>query len=506
MDAFPTGGSRPSFRYRHPIGGASGKKVPLALAAALLATLGAGCAGQPGSSSTGDGPTQGAGGRADRPAAAAGDTPAVPAGKALVPVAVRLPFATSIDIADARRVPVMLRMKRAGTVRLSAVLRFGGAAAGAKLGPTRPVKLPAKRWTTARIPLSATSRSALWRCPGGRIDVTVASARLGRPRTVGRNVRVGPPACGRFFGPAAVWNRPLAADAQLDPDSDAVTRDLLKKVDAGRRNDLPPTIATDAYAPPVYTVPVTQPRVRVQLDPGDDRSLAAAFESVPLPSKATPAPGSDHELVVWQPSTDTLWEFWRLRRAHGGWHARWGGRLDHVYTGPGHYTAPHASWGTTASSLPLVGGMITPRELAAGHIDHALAVAVPHTRASAFSRPAQRTDGDSACAHAVPEGARFRLDPSLDIDSLALPRAIAIIARAAQQYGIYVRDQSDSVTFYAQSTVSLPSDPYPALFGGYEPYVLLERFPWSHLQLLKMQLVDSGRGSPLGGLLQGCGQ
>jgi hypothetical protein len=148
--------------------------------------------------------------------------------------------------------------------------------------------------------------------------------------------------------------------------------------------------------------------------------------------------------------------------------------------------------------------MMTPRELATGRIDHALSLAVPSTRASAFSRPAQRTDGASSCRNAVPEGARFRLDPNLDIESLGLPPPVAAIARAAQKYGIYVRDQSDSVTFYAQSSVSLPSDPYPAIFGGRQPYELLESFPWSRLQLTQMQLVQTGRGSPLQGVLQGC--
>jgi hypothetical protein len=345
----------------------------------------------------------------------------------------------------------------------------------------------------------------LWACPGGRLDVAVKNARLGRPRTASRAVRVAPPTCGRFFAAASFWNRPLPAEAPLDPDSPAVTQDLVNKANAASRGGLPPTIATKAYAPPVYTVPANQPRVRVALDPGDDPALVAAFNSVPLPAAARPAPGTDSELVVWQPSTDTLWEFWRLRHSHGRWHASWGGRLDHVSTGPGHYTDPHPNWGTSASSLPLVGGMITPRELAAGRIDHALSMAVPHTRSTAFSRPAQRTDGDSACPHAVPEGAHFRLDPALDVDSLGLPRPVATIARAAQRYGIYVRDRSDSVTLYAQSSVSLPRDPYPPLFGWRPPYELLERFPWSHLQLLEMDLVSSGRGNPLNGLIQNCG-
>jgi hypothetical protein len=426
------------------------------------------------------------------------------AGRSPVPVAVRVPVTTSADLAASNRLPVILRMKRAGSVRLAASLTH---ASGMRvnLGATGPLRLAANRWRAASVPISAAGRSLIQSCPGGKISVTATNRSLGRARTVARSFKVPPPACGRFFGPAAIWNSPLAANAPLDPDSAAVTKDLLQKVDAGNRGGLPPTIATDAYAPPVYTVPRGQPPVRVTLPAGKDPSLAAAFDSVPLPPGVRPAPGSDGELVVWQPSSDTLWEFWRLRHGHSGWHATWGGRLDHVSTGPGHFAAPHESWGTTASSLALVGGMMTPRELATGRIEHALSMAVPNTRASAFSRPAQRTDGPSPCVHAVPEGARFRLDPSLDIASLGVAPPIAAMAHAAQKYGIYVRDQADAVTFYAQSSVSLPADPYPAIFGGRPPYELLRSFPWSHLQLTKMDLVPTGRGDPLQAVLQGCG-
>jgi hypothetical protein len=234
--------------------------------------------------------------------------------------------------------------------------------------------------------------------------------------------------------------------------------------------------------------------------------LAAALASVPLPSHAAPSAGSDSELVVWQPSTDTLWEFWGLSREGDGWHARWGGRLDQVSSGPGHFDEPHADWGATATSLPLVGGLMTPRELRTGRIDHALAIAAPEIRANQYALPAQRTDGSEFDAVAVPEGARFRLDPSLDVDSLGLPAPIAAMARAAQRYGIVVRDRATTVTFYAQNRNTMASDPYPEIFGSRTPAQLLERFPWDRLQLTRMDLrrMPEGGRPPLHCLLGGC--
>jgi hypothetical protein len=96
----------------------------------------------------------------------------------------------------------------------------------------------------------------------------------------------------------------------------------------------------------------------------------------------------------------------------------------------------------------------------------------------------------------VPEGARFRLDPALDIGALGLAPPVAALARAAQRYGILVRDQSGAVVFFAQNPSSLPGDPYPAIFGGRSPTDLLRSFPWSHLQLVEMHLSQAAGPNP----------
>lgn len=165
---------------------------------------------------------------------------------------------------------------------------------------------------------------------------------------------------------------------------------------------------------PVYTVPNGQPTVPVALPAGKDPALAQAFRTVPLPGTAQPAAGGDAEAVVWQPSTDTMWEFWELSKTSSGWQASWGGVMHNVSTNPGYYTSP-SDWGASATSLPVLGGLIRPSELAAGHIDHAIAMAIPDTRAGAFAWPAQRTDGNTNSSTAIPEGQRFRLDPSLNL-------------------------------------------------------------------------------------------
>ena len=422
-------------------------------------------------------------------------------------VTMRIEQTSRLELADTGRLPIRLKPRRGGSVTVTARLD-AGAQQTVKLTRLRRTTLTRGRWKTVTLPITSAGRAALGGCPAGRIAVTVTERRSRTRRVTSAPLRLEAPACARFFGPRAVWNTELRPDAPLDPESGAVMEDLLSKVSAASRSQMPPTINTEAYSPPVYTVPATQPRVRVRLDrDAVDPALVSAFASVPLPDDAAPAPGTDGELVVWQPSTNTMWEFWRLRRGERGWLATWGGRLDDVSSGPGHFAEPQADWGTSASSLALAGGLITPRELREGRIDHALALAVPYTRAGVFSLPAQRTDGESPCPQAVPEGARLRLDPNLDIDALGLPPAVAALARAAQRYGIIVRDQADTLAFYAQSAVSLGTNPYPELFGGQAPYELLRSFPWSHLQLLRMDLrQERGAKPPLAGseLLPGC--
>jgi hypothetical protein len=303
----------------------------------------------------------------------------------------------------------------------------------------------------------------------------------------------------RPFAPTAVWNRRLADDVALDPRSREVVRAFVADIARQRKAAIGPWIETTNSSSPVYTVPRDQRRVQVVLDVREayGRTLRRAFRSVPLPSTAQPAHGPDRHLTVLQPATDSMWEFWHLRRENGQWRAAWGGAMRDVSTSPGYFTrgswpGGEAYWGATATSLPLIAGLIRVSELERGRIDHALAIAIPNARAKAAAWPAQRTDGTLSTPAAVPEGARFRLDPKLDIAALDLPPAARAIAVAAQRYGLIVRDKTLHATgFFAEDPTPSGRNPYPRLFGGRTPGELLARFPWKHLQLTRIQLRGS---------------
>ena len=309
----------------------------------------------------------------------------------------------------------------------------------------------------------------------------------------------------RLFSPSSFWNTPVPAGARLDPESAPMVARLAAEVSAEEEEGTGPWIGTSRYSVPIYTVGPDQPTVRVRLtSPVHSPALQAAFEAVPLPPGAFPSGGTDAHLVVWQPASDRLWEFWRFRRGPGGPSAEWGGAMENVSASSGAYgesSWPDAEpwWGASASSLSIAGGLITLEDLRRGEIDHALAIALPQIRAGVYASPARRTDGRSGDPLALPEGARLRLDPRLDLDRLKLPRLTRMIAAAAQRYGLIVRDGAGGVQLFAQDPVTAPVNPYTGPGGYFEgryPAELLAPFPWGRLQVLAMELHadQTGRG------------
>ena len=301
----------------------------------------------------------------------------------------------------------------------------------------------------------------------------------------------------RFFSPSSFWNTPLADDAALDPDSTAITAAFEASIAHERRVGSGPWINTTDFSVPIYTVPADQPTVPVRLASSFSApALQAAWNEVPMPAYARPSDDTDGILVVWQPSSDRIWEFWRLAKTDEGWKAAWGGAMQDASSnqgayGPEAWPGARAWWGSSASSLSVAGGLITLEDLQHGRIDHALALAIPNVRADFFASPAQRSDGTSSSPLSLPEGAHLRLDPSLDLADLHLPHLTLMIAEAAQRYGIYVRDRARVTHFFAQDPTPTGANPYLGAGGYFEgrtPGQLLAKFPWDRLRLLKMEL------------------
>jgi hypothetical protein len=332
----------------------------------------------------------------------------------------------------------------------------------------------------------------------------------------------------RLFSTASWRNTALAPDAPLDADQSAVAR-------LGQQLATHPAwVNTREWSAPVYIASANQRRVRVQVETDYEHDLWRDWGDVPLVSDAAGAPPADgwddrdplwlrlsrgaytdRSLVVYQPATDSLWEFIHLVKRDGTFYAADGGKVTNVSESLGTWDPwpsglPH---GTTAAGLPHMIGMQTIAEVVGrGSIDHVVSMTMPHTTDvdpahrnpdyAGVRAPATRSDGDRnplVYPDAIEEGTRFRLPASLDLDSLGLTPYGKIVARAIQRYGAVVVDRScalgqtcfgpeaeskAAVAFYAEQPPNMSADPWRAKFGSRFPYGALANFPWDKVQVL----------------------
>ena len=269
------------------------------------------------------------------------------------------------------------------------------------------------------------------------------------------------------FAPNAPWNTKLPANVPLAPNSAAIVANLAQDK---AQNFGSWAINTDTYSAPIYYVGRNTPRLHwtfsdclnmPQLAP----VIADTLASVPTPPGMLVSQGTDASVAIYQPSTDTYWDFWRAGQdANGNWSACWGGKIEHYTTNPGIFANP---LGATATGLPFGAFMIRVDELRRGRIDHAINLVTVRTRANCFSWPASRDDGNTPGADIPCEGQRFRLDPAFDVNTLRDPAA-RIIAKAMQEYGLILTDKGGAVVTYAEDP-----RPFAARDGGVDPYDLL---------------------------------
>ncbi|HEX4735280.1 MAG TPA: hypothetical protein VH247_12760 [Thermoleophilaceae bacterium] len=331
-----------------------------------------------------------------------------------------------------------------------------------------------------------------------------------------------------LFSPLSWRNQQLAPDAPLDGDQSAVGR-------LGQQLATHPAwVNTREWSAPIYIASANQRRVRVQVETDFEHDVWRDWGDVPLVSSAMGAPPADgyddrdplwlrlnrreytdRSLIVYQPATDSLWEFIHLVKRGGTFYAADGGKITNVSASLGTWDPwpsglPH---GTTAAGIPHMVGMQTIAEVVGrGEIDHVVSMTLPHTTDVDPTRrnpdyagvrpPATRSDGDRnplLYPDAIAEGTRFRLPGSLDLDSLGLTAYGKILARAVQRYGAVVVDRScalgqtcfgpeaeskAAVAFYAEQPPDMSNDPWRQKFGSRFPNGALANFPWDKLEVL----------------------
>jgi hypothetical protein len=276
---------------------------------------------------------------------------------------------------------------------------------------------------------------------------------------------------GNFYAARSPWNTPISPNASIDPDSALMVQTI---VEAAQKQGF--LIAVGKWSWPLYYADATTELKTIRLT----RSWAPArtMTGVPIPSGAEPDPADDGHLVVVNTSTNCEYDFYEaVKQDDGSWSAGWANTIK--TTGSGWYEHGSSATGSGAAGAA---GLIRPEELQSGVIPHALAFAYPYTKAGGAVLPATESDGRTTITGAIPMGARVRLDPSLDLSSLALKPYELIIAKAMQQYGMFLTDTGGGVALVAQNPQSTQV-PYP---WGEQVYVYLPQALLPHLRVLTL--------------------
>jgi len=269
---------------------------------------------------------------------------------------------------------------------------------------------------------------------------------------------------GVLFASSSPWNKPIPSSAGVDPNSASMIANLALAF----TNNNSFAVTTDAthYAVPIYYADAGTPRVMVRDSSGwwDE----SQFTSVPMPPQATPDPGSDHHLVVWDVPKAILYEYWDMvKNSDGTWSA--GAAVKFSATGPGYQTG---IWQLSARAYggSLAGGAIRFSEMTTGVIPHALAMSYQYPRGDFYARGTAADGTVGIASHNddvqdanrinsfnIPEGARLRIKPSVDIAARAATlsganqRACQIIGQALKTFGAYVVDHAGGPTLYAEN-------------------------------------------------------
>ena len=358
-------------------------------------------------------------------------------------------------------------------------LRFSSAVNYSRISSLLVTRAPASG-TTAQAPASTPTPTS-----GAPKPVTAAASRWGSPLEGDPTAPID-----GIFGPRSVWSTPISS-APVADNSSALIGNLTAQVNAYYSGIAGFNVWQ--YNSSTYTVGPDQARVTLKYDDCQGKGHTPSqlygddgwFVNVPIPSDAVPSAGTDASLGIYQPSTDTYWGFWKLKKKSDGWHACWGGRVDHTSTSRGWY---EDGGGVSATGLA-DGGFIGIKEAQAGHIDHAIGISIPSpAHWKRWSWPALRSDGSDPSPTAIPEGTRLRLDPRIDVDALSLTPLAKMVAKAAQKYGFIVTDKAGCVGIGTESGAGVEAvtgtNPWTALLGDVPSYLVLRNFPWDRLQAL----------------------
>lgn len=296
-----------------------------------------------------------------------------------------------------------------------------------------------------------------------------APGQAAAPRVNGNGIgnAVGRGLAAVFGGANSPWVQPAAG--AVDPNSAGMVAGM-----AGEKFQM----STGMWTVPVYYADASTPRHSVPITSG--WTEFSSLPNVPVPAGAKPDPSEDAHLTIIDRSKGCVYDFWGASGSGSNLSAKLGNAMpiDSNGVDPG-------GLGARASGFSGAAGLVTYDDVKRGSIDHALVFAYPKTRSGGPVAPATKSDGQTGGDDAIPQGARLRLDPSINLNSLGLNRYELMIARAMQRYGMILGDTSGGFTIYAQHPQSVPGGSYGGLLPD-STWIDLSKIPTDRLQVMKL--------------------
>jgi hypothetical protein len=263
------------------------------------------------------------------------------------------------------------------------------------------------------------------------------------------------------------WNMPIGTEAEFESETDPPTADLLATELRGVVINV--WMNAEDFSHPISLAEADDP-LATMTDYNDD-SRSASYR---IPEDAVIAAGTDRHMHVVDPTRTYIDEAWDVTRLSAteytcGRHEQ----VDLYGTGVGPQN------GTRAYGGSAIGGLIRAWEVDPSHpaytgaIRHALAMSLDYEQfyyssgesgydergygtALGYVWPATEQDWYSETTYRgnIPMGSYFAIPPEVDVAALGLSPEGVMIARAAQDYGVYVADHTDgAVVFFAEPTV-----------------------------------------------------
>lgn len=246
------------------------------------------------------------------------------------------------------------------------------------------------------------------------------------------------------FAPSSIWNTPIGSNAQFQSASGAQTASIQHQAGVNT------WIGQDAI--PIYQAKSTDPMATWNYDSrgtnadwtfGNTSSMNGSFQ-MRTPTDVQFKTGDGWAIIVSEDGQHYIETWLGAKTGTNSYHANY--VVENTLTGDGIANVPGAHEGIRAAGMSLMGGVVQKADLDAGHIDHAVAMAISTTQAGSaktpYVWPATSADGFSGSySGSIPLGSLFAIPKDVDLNAIGIKTAEGMaLAKAYQNYGGYVTD------------------------------------------------------------------